>query len=141
MADSPSNVTSAVFVGIDVSKATLDVHIIPQGCSFSLPNDPGGCTKLIERLTPLNVSMVVVEATGRYQRRVAADLISARIPVAVVNPRQARTLPKAWASSPRLTASTLKFWHASHRSAICERAKNRRKMPRSWMTVLPDDAK
>jgi transposase len=86
---------SPIFVGIDVSKASLDVHIIPAGRSFSCLNDADGCAKLIEQLAPLAVSLVVVEATGRYQRRIAADLISAQIPVAVVNPRQARDFAKS----------------------------------------------
>jgi transposase len=58
-------------------------------------NDPRGCARLVEQLTPLGLSMVVVEATGWYQRRVAGDLVSAQIPVAVVNPRQARDFAKS----------------------------------------------
>jgi transposase len=81
---------SPVFVGIDVSKASLDVHVTPANRSFTLPNDPRGCEKIVDELRPLGVSLVVIEATGRFQRRVAAELISAGIPVAVVNPRQAR---------------------------------------------------
>jgi transposase len=86
---------SPVFVGIDVSKASLDVHVLPSGRSFSLPNDANGCEKLLKELSPLGVSLVVMEATGRYQRRAAADLISAAIPVAVVNPRQARDFARS----------------------------------------------
>lgn len=90
-----SATTSEVFVGIDVSKERLDGHILPAGESFSLPNDSDGCQKLVRRLAPLGVKLVVVEATGRYQRRVAAELLSAGIPVAVVNPRQARDFAKS----------------------------------------------
>jgi len=86
---------SPVFVGVDVSKASLDVHVTPAGRSFSLPNDAPGCEKLLKELAPLGVSLVVMEATGRYQRRAAADLISAGIPVAVVNPRQARDFARS----------------------------------------------
>jgi len=115
---------SPVFVGIDVSKATLDVHVLPDGLSFSLPNDPGGCAKLLERLAPLNVSMAVVEATGRYQRRVAADLLSGRVPVAVVNPRQARDFARSLgklAKTDRIDALVLaRFASVGHLRA-CER--------------------
>jgi len=86
---------SPVFVGIDVSKARLDVHILPLGRVLAFDNDAAGCQKLVEQLRPLGVSLVVMEATGRYQRRAAADLISAQIPVAVVNPRQARDFARS----------------------------------------------
>lgn len=93
-ADASSSPTPA-FVGIDVSKARLDVHVLPTGESFTLANDAAGSARLVERLRPMSVSLVVIEATGRYQRRVAADLLSAGIPVAVVNPRQARDFAKS----------------------------------------------
>ena len=89
------NDASPVFVGIDVSKHTLDVCVEPEHRTFRLSNDVNGCAELVERLRPLGVRMVVVEATGRYQRRVAADLLSAGIPVAVVNPRQARDFARS----------------------------------------------
>ena len=90
--------SSPVYVGIDVSKARLDVHVLPSQEAFSFANDPEGCAALVERLMPMGISLVVVEATGRYRHRVAADLLGAEIPVAVVNPRQgidfARSLGK-----------------------------------------------
>lgn len=91
---------SNVFVGIDVSKARLDVHVLQaaataEQASFSLDNDADGSAELVRRLAPLGVAMTVLEATGRYQRRVAADLLAAGIPVAVVNPRQARDFARS----------------------------------------------
>jgi transposase len=84
-----------VFVGIDVSKETLDVRLRPSGEAFGSTNDPAGIAQLLARLTPLPVALVVLEATGKYGRQVTAALLEAHIPVAVVNPRQARDFARA----------------------------------------------
>jgi len=115
---------SPIFVGIDVSKARLDVHITPTGRSLALPNDARGCEKLVDELRPLGVSLVVVEATGRYQRRVAAELISAGIPVAVVNPRQARDFARSLgklAKTDRIDAEALARFAAVGHLRACEK--------------------
>ena len=85
----------ACFVGIDVSKAHLDVHVRPTGESFRVAHDDAGLATLIERLAPLSPTMVVLEATGGYEVTVAATLASAGLPVAVVNPRQIRDFARA----------------------------------------------
>jgi transposase len=77
-------------VGIDVAKATLDVHIDPTGRRLRLANDPQGIAQLLSHLRPLKVHLVVIEATGRLHRQVAAELVQAGIPVALVNPERAR---------------------------------------------------
>jgi transposase len=82
-------------VGIDVSKARLDVHCRPDGSAFQQANDPGGITSLVNRLRPLRPALVVLEATGGFEIPVAAALAAAELPVAVVNPRQARDFAKA----------------------------------------------
>jgi transposase len=87
--------SSDVFVGVDVSKHRLDVHVLPTGASFAVDNTPQGIEQLIERLKPLGVCRLVVEATGGYQRRVAAELTAAGIPVMTVNPRQARDFARS----------------------------------------------
>ena len=115
---------SPIFVGIDVSKATLDVHVTPAGRSFSLPNDPAGCDKLLKELAPLGVSLVVMEATGRYQRRAAADLISGGIPVAVVNPRQARDFARSLgklAKTDSIDAEVLARFASVGHLRVCEK--------------------
>ena len=90
---------SPVFVGIDVSKDRLDVFIgggdqqPPQG--FEISNDASGVAQLIERLRTLPVKLAVLEATGRYERRCAADLLQAGIATAVVNPRQVRDFARS----------------------------------------------
>ena len=84
-----------VYVGIDVSKARLDVHIDPGGQTLSVDNTPAGIQSLLKTLKPLNVKLVLIEATGRYERRLAGDLLDAAIAVTVVNPRQARDFARS----------------------------------------------
>lgn len=84
-----------VFVGIDVSKARLDVAVQPGGGVWNCSNDEVGFAALVERLKPLTPTLVVLEATGGYQAPLAAALSVEHIPVAVVNPRQVRDFAKA----------------------------------------------
>jgi transposase len=83
------------FVGIDVSKATLDVHVRPLGDSFRVGHDDAGFATLIARVRPFTPAIVVLEATGGYEVTVAAALAGAGLPVAVVNPRQIRDFARA----------------------------------------------
>jgi transposase len=82
-------------VGIDVSKERLEVCLMPEGEAFALANDQEGIDSLIERLEEAPPELVVLEASGRYERPAAAAIAAAGIPVAVVNPRQARDYAKA----------------------------------------------
>lgn len=84
-----------VFVGIDVSKARLDVAVRPSGEVWSCANDEAGFAALLERLRPLQPKLVVLEATGGYQAPLAAALTVGGIVVAVVNPRQVRDFGRA----------------------------------------------
>jgi transposase len=86
---------SPVHVGIDVAKARLDCCIRPSGQTIAVDNDDAGVRRLIEFLAPLKPALIVIEATGRYHRRLAADLLAADLRVAVVNPRQARDFARA----------------------------------------------
>lgn len=83
-----------VFVGIDVAKERLDVCVLPSKESWTFPNDGDGVTSLITRLNKEPPSIVVMEATGGYEIVLAAQLGSAGLPVAVVNPRQVRNFAK-----------------------------------------------
>jgi transposase len=83
------------FVGIDVSKAQLDVHVLPDGSSFTVTNDEPGLRDLAARLAKSGPCLVVLEATGGLQERAAAHLAAAGLAVAVVNPRQVRDFARA----------------------------------------------
>lgn len=89
------NASPSVVAGIDVSKDRLDVHLWPSGQNLSLDNTPPGVVELVDRLRPHGVELVVIEATGRYERRAALALMDAGLEVAVVNPRQPRDFAKA----------------------------------------------
>jgi transposase len=82
--------TADRFVGIDVSKARVDVHVRPDGTAFGCATDPEGLSALVARLKPLSPCLIVLEASGGYEGVVAAALAEAGLPVAIVNPRQVR---------------------------------------------------
>jgi transposase len=84
-----------VFVGIDVAKDRLDVHVLPMGHAFALPRDGEGLAHLVERLQPLGPALIVLEATGGFETVVAAALAGAGLPLAVVNPRRIRDFARA----------------------------------------------
>ena len=79
-----------IFVGIDVSKDRLDVHVRPSGEAFAVARDSKGLVSLVDRLRELTPELVVLEATGGFETTVAAAVAAAALPVAVVNPRQVR---------------------------------------------------
>lgn len=84
-----------MFVGIDVAKVRLDVHIRPSGESFSIPRDGAGIAALAERLRAAAPALIVLEATGGFELTVAAGLAGAGLPLAVVNPAQIRAFARA----------------------------------------------
>jgi transposase len=86
---------SPIFIGIDVSKARLDVAVRPSGESESVSNDEDGIKALVKRLGEIQPALIVLEATGGVERLVARALSSAELPVVVVNPRQVRDFAKA----------------------------------------------
>jgi len=83
------------FVGIDIAKKHVDVHLLPAGTCCKFSNDEQGCQQLLETLKPLGRCLVVLEATGGYEKRLAAALLDAGIDVAIVNPRQVRDFARS----------------------------------------------
>ena len=84
-----------IYVGIDVSKASLDVCVGVPGSPCTLNNDSAGHDALWQLLRDRRVGLVVLEATGGYEFACAAALQAKGLPVAVINPRQARDFAKA----------------------------------------------
>jgi transposase len=84
-----------VSVGIDVSKATLDLAIHETGESWSINNDGHDCATLASKLKQLGATSIVLEATGGFETLIVATLSAAGLPVIRVNPRQVRDFAKA----------------------------------------------
>lgn len=86
---------SAIFVGIDVGKHSLDLAVHPQGQARRFDNTEAALPDLLAWLRPLAPTRIVVEATGGDERTVVLGLAEAALPVVVVNPRQVRDFAKA----------------------------------------------
>ncbi|MCR6644579.1 MAG: IS110 family transposase [Terricaulis sp.] len=86
---------SEVFVGVDVSKDRLDVHVLPQGQAFAVARTPAGLSDLIDTIAPLGPYLVALEASGGLESVVVAALAGAGIPVVALNPRQIRDFARA----------------------------------------------
>lgn len=83
------------YAGIDVSKARLDVAMLPGCESFGVANDARGIKNLISRLQSVTLGVIVLEATGGYELDAWKALSNAGLPVAVLNPRQVREFARA----------------------------------------------
>jgi transposase len=129
------------FAGVDVSKARLDVHVLPQGESFAVAHDDQGLNELTCRLAGGGGScLVVLEATGGLQERAAAGLSAAGLAVAVVNPRQVRDFARATGRLAKLVLGPASRTRGTDRldaAAIARFAAAVRPAPRA----LPDAAR
>lgn len=87
--------SSSIFIGIDVSKAQLDIRVRPTGMRETFSNDKAGIKALVERLSGFKPTLIVLEATGNLERAVARALVSEAFPLTIVNPRQVRDFARA----------------------------------------------
>ena len=111
----------AVYVGIDVAKAHLDVAVRPTGQRWTISNDEPGIRELVSRLRALEPAMVVLEASGGLELPSVAALAAASLPVAIVNPRQTRDFAKATgtlAKTDALDAAVLAHFADAVRPAV-----------------------
>ena len=121
------NASELIFVGIDVSKDTLEVALDDKGKTDCFGNTEADIAALVEKLVPLagQIGVIVLEATGGFERRAALALCLAGLPVMVVNPRQARDFAKAMgylAKTDAIDARVLShFARTLHQSAQRER--------------------
>ena len=102
-------------VGIDVSKDWLDVHVMPVGETLRVPNTSAGIRLLKRRLMHLDISVVVIEATGKWHRPLRRSLEASGFPVAVVDPYRVRMFAKAkgiLAKTDQLDARVLSHYGA-----------------------------
>ena len=108
------------FVGIDVAKDRLDVHLRPSAEAFAVARDGKGLAMLVERLQALAPALVAMEATGGYETVVASALGAAQLPLAVVNPRQIRDFGRATgklAKTDRIDAAAIAHFAEAVRPA------------------------
>jgi transposase len=120
---------AAVDVGIDVAKAKLDVCLLPGDKRLSVGNDEQGIHQIIALLKGQPVKRVLLEATGRYERHVASELLEAGFNVTVVNPRQARDFARALgklAKTDRIDAQTLAAFAQLGHTRLCEKQPEKR---------------
>ena len=87
--------SSEMYVGIDVSKGRLDVAVLGKERVWQVDNTRDGITRLVEQMQELQPELIVVEATGGYQRAVVDALFHAGLSVAVVNPARVRQFARA----------------------------------------------
>lgn len=109
------------FIGIDVSKTTLDVAAHASGVRLQAENSEAGLKQLCVRLGKLAPELVVMEASGGYERLCAATLAQAGLPVAVVNARQVRAFAVATgvlAKTDAVDARVLAHFAAAVRPAV-----------------------
>lgn len=110
--------TVETIIGIDVSKAGLDLWTFPAGQAWRVEYTDGALPRLVEELTAAQPFRIIVEATGGLETRLVAQLSAAGLPVVVVNPRQVRDFAKATgrlAKTDRLDAAILaQFGAALH---------------------------
>ena len=102
--------SSPLFVGIDVAKATLDIALRPSAQTWQVIYDDPHVEAFVMQLNELSPTLIVVEATGGLERSLVAALVAARLPVIVINPRQARDFAKATgrlAKTDRIDAQVL----------------------------------
>lgn len=100
----------AIYVGVDVAKAQVDVAIRPSDDLWVVANDDAGLRQLVSRLKTMGPHMVVLEASGGLELPLVAALAVEELPVVVVNPRQVRDFARATgklAKTDALDASVL----------------------------------
>ena len=88
--------TIEINVGIDVSKLTLDFNILPANKTFHVKNNPAGITKAVARLAKLHPTRLVIEATGRMEKKFVRACVEADLPIVVVNPLFVRRFASAF---------------------------------------------
>ena len=85
----------AIYVGIDVAKAQVDVAVRPTDDRWEVSHDQAGIRKLVSQLKALQPAMVLLEASGGLELPLVAALATKEVPVVVVNPRQVRDFARA----------------------------------------------
>lgn len=87
--------TQLKFIGVDVSKNSLDIYLRPEGKKWSIAYNDQEIKSLVKQLLAIGPSLIVIEATGGLEVQLVSQLATAKLPVVVCNPRQIRDFAKA----------------------------------------------
>jgi len=110
-----------IFVGIDISKAWLDIAVHERAEVFRTSNDETGIASLVKRLKRLKASLIVLEPTGGFEMLLVAELTHAGLPAAVVNAKRVRDFARATgrlAKTDKLDAKVLAHFAAAVRPPV-----------------------
>ena len=113
--------TPEIFVGIDVSKVRFDVAIHAQATTWQAANTDAGIAALIQQLTEIEPTLILLEATGGFELGLVAALALAKLPVVVTNPRRVRNFARATgqlAKTDKLDAQMLAHFAAALRPEV-----------------------
>ena len=113
--------TAEVFIGIDVSKAQLDIAVHAQSTQWQTANTEAGIVELVQRLQALAPTLIVLEATGGFELRLVAELAAAQMPIVVTNPRRVRAFARSTgqlAKTDKLDAQMLAHFAAVLRPPV-----------------------
>jgi transposase len=113
--------SAEVFVGIDVSKAQLDIAVHAQTTHWQTPNTDTGIAELVKRLQAMKPTLIVLEATGGFELRLVAELAASQLPVVVTNPRRVRNFARSigkLAKTDKLDAQMLAHFAAVLRPEV-----------------------
>lgn len=111
------------FIGMDVAKQSIDILVRPSGEFLSLPNTEDGIAEICQRMQAIDPALIVMEATGGYERALSAALHDAGLPVRVVNPRQVRDFARATgelAKTDRIDAAVIALFAETLRPEVRE---------------------
>ena len=113
--------SAEIFVGIDVSKAQLDIAVHAQAIHWQTPNTDAGIAELVQRLQAMSPTLIVLEATGGFEHRLVAEVAAAQLPVVVTNPRRVRAFARSTgqlAKTDKLDAYMLAHFAAALRPPV-----------------------
>jgi transposase len=113
--------TAGIFVGIDISKTWLDIAVHESEVAWRAGNDDNGIAGLVKRLKGMKPTLIVLEATGGYEMQLVAELVQAKLPVVVTNPRKVRAFARSTgklAKTDKLDAKLLAHFGAAIRPVV-----------------------
>ncbi len=128
---------AGIFVGIDVSKAWLDIAVHEQETYFRAKNDDRGIVDLVEKLKQLTPALVLLEATGGFEMLLVAGLAQAGLPVVVTNPRRVRAFARSTgrlAKTDKLDAKLLAHFAAAVRPPVRTLPTEAEEQLTGWLT-------